>query len=673
MTDGAYDADLPCKNASCRSFGNPHPNCRCYGDMSVGGEVKNFCLENRKHQSDCQYFADGGAPAGVSQPEPPPEPPPFVPDESPSGGVSQPEHPPEIPPFVPDVDGEEPPRFISDEEQNQNNVGATALASVEGGMQGVFGGAAPWLLKHAAVIPDAEDLLSYENQKERREAHPIAFGAGEATGLVGSAMAPVGQIGVLGKGADYLTKALNLSKKGSSFLRGCLVNGAIEGSDQVSKALLGQGDPNDAFAPFTAMGTACVLGGAFGVLGDVASGGLRKLNDSRFDEEARKTLAGYGHAAEGGTLDEPIAKDGGASFKEGFDAFNKHMETFGKGAAATLGYTVGHSISGPTGGSMLAGGSAKYLGPYITKAAKKAGSYGIPTALKWLSSEAGGSLSSILDYAGNVGGGESLIGRATEGLINSAIDDVADEIKPPDIETVKEWLKGGGSSQNIQQQIYRNIQPPPGFAEGGEVTDKRNDKKGNVGIQHNDSLAKNYPEQNLMLQVARGRISNYLSGLQPDKNSQRLLFDDAPDDTQTKKTYDNALKIAVSPLSVMDHIKHGTIEPEHIKHLNSLYPELTTHLQKKITERLTKAQVDEEKPSFKVRQGLSMFMGTPLSGDFTPQNIQAAQGVFMQKSQQQQAGQPPAPKSKKGTSTLTKADQAYLTGTQSREQRQQKG
>ena len=75
----------PCINSSCKSFGKPHPNCRCYGGISQhtgageaghfadGGEVdkKHFCAFGaRVHEPDCEYFDEGGQ----AQPSPSPSP-----------------------------------------------------------------------------------------------------------------------------------------------------------------------------------------------------------------------------------------------------------------------------------------------------------------------------------------------------------------------------------------------------------------------------------------------------------------------------------------------------------------------------------------------------------------------------------------------------------------------
>lgn len=59
----------PCINPSCKSYGHPHPNCRCYGAgagseegrFAEGGKVGGFCDNKMPHQKGCQFFVDGGA------------------------------------------------------------------------------------------------------------------------------------------------------------------------------------------------------------------------------------------------------------------------------------------------------------------------------------------------------------------------------------------------------------------------------------------------------------------------------------------------------------------------------------------------------------------------------------------------------------------------------------
>jgi hypothetical protein len=246
-----------------------------------------------------------------------------------------------------------------------------------------------------------------------------------------------------------------------------------------------------------------------------------------------------------------------------------------------------------------------------------------------------------------------------------------------------EYIGKGGINQNLQEQVYEgNAEPAPSgplFAEGGEVTmpvppvpSGAPDKNVAPLLQQNPGLGVHYPEQNMLTTALKGRVSQYLSGLKPDPNPPRLAFEDPPDIRAQTKSYQRALDIAIHPLGVLKEIKQGTIEPDHIKHLNSMYPELVGLMGKHITQKITEQQLKGQKPGYVVRQGLSMLLQTPLSPELKPGNIQAAQQVF----QRQKAGQqqmPPAGSPRKSdTKSLTKSDQAFLTGGQALARRGQR-
>ena len=68
IAEAPYNAGLPCLNPHCKSHGKPHPNCRCYSggeSYAEGGEVENYCSQNKPHQKYCEYFADGGEAGNV--------------------------------------------------------------------------------------------------------------------------------------------------------------------------------------------------------------------------------------------------------------------------------------------------------------------------------------------------------------------------------------------------------------------------------------------------------------------------------------------------------------------------------------------------------------------------------------------------------------------------------
>jgi hypothetical protein len=179
-------------------------------------------------------------------------------------------------------------------------------------------------------------------------------------------------------------------------------------------------------------------------------------------------------------------------------------------------------------------------------------------------------------------------------------------------------------------------------------------------------IATHYPDQNILLQAAKGRVSGYLNSIRPLKFAPKLAFDSEPDNRDQKKSYKSALDIANKPLSILGKIQKGTVQANDIKHFTSMYPEMHDHLSKKITEKIMEAQLKGQKPNHKVRQGLSMFLGAPLSGEMKPANIMAAQATF----QMQQAQPAPAPKKK--LSAIGKTDDHHLTAIQAATGRQQK-
>ncbi len=221
---------------------------------------------------------------------------------------------------------------------------------------------------------------------------------------------------------------------------------------------------------------------------------------------------------------------------------------------------------------------------------------------------------------------------------------------------ISKWVEKGGVDDDIQNDLYKQ-QEAHGHEDGPDHI-----KESIVADEH--------PVQNMIMQNAKGRISQYLNGLRPQENMPRLPFDTKGDQTEQKKTYDQALHIASHPLSVMKSIKNGTISRDEIQHLQAMYPDVTDMLQKKLTKQIMEYQLDGKRPNYKIRQGLSLFLGTALSSELTPQNIQAAQSTFQQQAQAPQGDGGSKPK--KSTTQLSKSSQSFLTSNQSLTRRQQK-
>lgn len=136
---------------------------------------------------------------------------------------------------------------------------------------------------------------------------------------------------------------------------------------------------------------------------------------------------------------------------------------------------------------------------------------------------------------------------------------------------------------------------------------------------------------------------NYLNSLRPDE-TKKLPLDASPVLTEAqKKTYFNALSMAQNPLQILNKIKHGSVMPEDLTHLQSLYPGLYKVLAQKLTAKMTDHLSDGWHIPYATKMGMSLFLAQPLDSTMAPGSIMSIQNMFGSASQskdQQQQGMP---------------------------------
>lgn len=649
METYAWDHGLPCKNPSCKSHGKPHPNCRCYGGMAKGGKVINFCSENRPHNKECEYYADGGAVPSSD-----------LPSDSSSGQVPQDDLPSSS------ASGEVPADDLPD--SGHGSVGQQAIAGLEGAAQG-FAGPLATLAETKVLGVDPKDIAA------RAEENPWTHGIGQAVGLGAGLTTGVGEAGIATGIAERLApEAVSVAGKiGSAALKGFVSNSLIQGGDEISKSMLGQGDPEHPVASALAhVGFAGLLGagtgGLFNGIGQGAQKGLAKLEAAKMGSRAESFLTGMGDAAEEARTGAKglLSKQRGESFKitenPSYKAGQAAYTKMTGAASPMLTKAVAAKTGGVLGGPWGYEAAKEVLGPYVDKIAgkfitPKVGKYVYPAVMRALSEGDSQGVFNAIDYATNAAKGAQKITDGVGKLFQlggqRAVDEYATD---KDRDTIKDYLEEGGIDKSIEEE--KQAQPgAQNFAQGGPVQPQQS--------QSNFSTV--FPEQSMLLAATKGRVSNYLNTLRPSEG-QKLPFDTSHKDPAKERAYNSAIDIAAQPLSVLNRIKEGTITPDHVKHLSQMYPEIKSQLDKKITEQIIEKQKTEEKPDYHVRQGLSLFLGAPLDSSFTPSAIQAAQMSF-QSAKPQGGGQV---SNKKGTSTLTKVSSNYQTADQSRAQRANK-
>ena len=344
--------------------------------------------------------------------------------------------------------------------------------------------------------------------------------------------------------------------------------------------------------------------------------------------------------------------------------------------AGTLGGAIAAHTTGIPGaetvGGLAGGWLTDRLIPTIDNiVGRRLRNVAVPAVLKVLSEGKPTAIGEALEHAGNIQKGATALENGVNSLFSGAklagqqfVNDNPDKIKK-----IKDFVEQGGVTRQIQNTLNQSKQkqapPDQHFAHGGEV--KEPVHNGPNEIQGN-KLSEVYPEHDMLMQTAKGRVYGYLNTIRPQTNTQKLAFDAHHVTDAHKKSYDKALGIADKPLSILPKIQKGTVTPEDVKHMTQMWPEVYNQVSKKMTEKLAEAQMKGEKPPYHVRQGMSMFLGAPLDSNMTPASIQAAQSVFMNKAAP--SANAPVTKNQKNTSKLGETSKQYMTSSQAAESRQ---
>lgn len=666
--------DFVCRNPSCPSVGQSHPNCRCGAPGTVGshhyaegGDIGDFyCSTDRPHLEGCQYLAEGGeaAPSWDS-----------LSSTAPSPSENQAPNWDELSPTPPSESSAPDWNSLSDsppETSQYSTPSQELLTGVEGAAQGLGGPLATavelGLSKLGVPGISAQDIAG------RAEANPGIHGVSEAGGLAAGMLTGTGEAALASKAAQGVAQAVQLGKVGSTLLKGAVEFGGIQAGDEITKALLGQGNPETPVSAALAhIGAASLLGGTgagiFGAIGAGAEKGFTALENAKLGSKADSFLRGIGaHALGIGAEDLELPPANMAAFKAGEKVHEQWIKSAGDAVGNAVAKGVAYSMSaGVLGYEALQEVLSKVLKPVGNKAITYVDKYVPAIASKAWSAGHTTGMFNLLDYASSIGKGAQKMNKGIESLFNitgqQSINEIASE---RDKQKLKDFIEQGGVQKQIQNEAQTSQgaepTPMPSFAEGGEVSSQ--------SLASSNPISDVYPEQNILLQTARGRISNYLNSIRPQPPMNSLPYDKTIKDPMKEKRYDKALDIALKPLSVLNHIKNGTIQPEHVQHLTSMYPEIYSNLSSRITKRMLEGKVDkEEAPSYKVRQAMSMFLGSPLDSTMTSQGITTAQTVFAKGTQPAQ--KPPSPKSRGGgnNSPINKLPNQYQTPLQSAQQR----
>jgi len=295
----------------------------------------------------------------------------------------------------------------------------------------------------------------------------------------------------------------------------------------------------------------------------------------------------------------------------------------GESIAAAIGAGVGSMVGHGGFGAII---SQKALGPVLSRL--------LPALAKPFTENPvfADAAKAAIDYGTTVLKGEAAISRATKSIFKSGETVLPTKMYP----TQKE-------KEKLDKQLKTAQSDPSVLMNVGGTT-------GHYMPDH----------QTVMAQTAMTAV-NYLNSLRPNVDKKGPLDSEIEPNPAQKAVFDRALDIAEQPLVVLDSIKEGTLTPQDVKSLSTMYPGLYGRLVDKINNDMVEHVSKENPISYKTRLGLSLFLGQPLDSTMTPQSIIAAQP------KPQQAPQMGGMHAKHSTEQLSKLPGSYATPNQARQ------
>lgn len=130
-------------------------------------------------------------------------------------------------------------------------------------------------------------------------------------------------------------------------------------------------------------------------------------------------------------------------------------------------------------------------------------------------------------------------------------------------------------------------------------------------------LGDSFPDHAAELAAKTASVVDYFQSLKPMKQQLSPLDDIAPTDKLAEAKYNRQLGIAEHPLSILSHVRDGTLLPQDIQTINTVYPKLAEQMKSKAMEALVATKTNGTDLSYRHKIGLSALLGVPLDSTMT--------------------------------------------------------
>lgn len=158
---------------------------------------------------------------------------------------------------------------------------------------------------------------------------------------------------------------------------------------------------------------------------------------------------------------------------------------------------------------------------------------------------------------------------------------------------------------------------------------------------------------------------NYLQSLKPKQLQNSPLDKPTPVDRFAQEKYNRQIDIAQQPLLALKYAKQGTLQPQDVMTINTIYPGLAKKMVSQVQEEMINHISESGTIPYKMRVSLSLLSGSPLDSTMTQPNMQAIMNANAPMSPPQSQAKPKKV-SQSTAKTMEKTNSLYQTPDQAR-------
>lgn len=487
----------------------------------------------------------------------------------------------------------------------------------------------------AATFGLSTALEDPESARNREAVNPGLVAGGEALGLGASMLIGSGEAALLGKAGTVAAKAVGLGAAESvagriaaSAIRSATETALYSAGNEVSK-LISRDPEQSVQTALTHVGLAGAIGGLGGGLVGAVSPTWDAIEGSKMGEFLSDFKDRVGSRLSGkpaetvltpGAIKNFPAKEGVPLFTEKVSAGTKWADwsvdkAMGQGVSAGMGAWAAKMVGVPKSVGALIG--IPVLGPMFDSV--------VPHLVKPILEGAVNSVAfkNAVEFGVRVAKGESLVNKVVQSVFTTGASDLGERLTPTPKQ--KEMIEDAVKQAQLDPTFLMNM---------------------------SQSLGHYLPDHAMSAGATVANAIQFLNAQRPNTTPVNPLDSEKRLSASEKYKFDRSLTLAQQPLMAMEHIKKGTIVPEDVHLVKSVYPGLYNNLVAKLTDSLITAKTKGEIIPYHIRQGLSLFLGRPLDSTLTPQ------AIAMNQAKPAQPG-PDQGGVKKGTKPLSKLPGLY--------------